>query len=880
MRPGTYPAIIRRGSSARIPAVLFLLMALGVSLDVTASAALLEPLRAVYLHPAPFNDAEMSAEQRASRIAAVLEDARDCGLSTVFPYANTSGGRAYYPSQYLRPAGTEDGDTLGLIAREAQARGLGVIPAMCVLVSGHDTPEGILETHPDWALRTPSGEPMGWISPAHAEARAWVAGMVQELVARVRPGGVLLDYLRYPNEDVLLDPASAAAFDAAAPAGETEAARKERLQRFKEESLSTLAGEISQALRSQQPDIRIGLYTWGPHVPFKHPVAQSWPDWVRNGYIDIVNISGYCYRKNYGERYLEVFEKRVRDSVELARQTGTSPSLSFALGMHTSHGALESASEITVYRSLAEKAGCPGVAVFAWAGLEKFLPDVIQGGYLRDTPHEARAASGWKVRLTVDLGRDTGQNFGSLFEAVAPDGKPAAGAGFLGAYNTYYRASRHTLHFYVKPPHGLDMVQAAPFPRPSGSSHHYLFDVAESVYATDRSGETPVQRWEAGAGRWTAVDPPQPPAFVVGRHRMECFPNRVTVDGQEAFRFDASRGAAGSYYYAQGWLFFHVAEANSPERRTAIQACPWDVGAQPEPDLEQAVVLPLTAPGEFPYSYGQLDQDVLVGSNNGGVYRFRKGQWSTLRKADPTTSFQLYAMINYRDRLLMGQYPTGELFEVEGDELKHLAGWPPRPAGAGPSAREAQTLTLYRGDLFAGVWPWGEVWRFKDADSTWEYVRRLFAEPPMTLEVQAPYEQEMTQLGEKVNNLWGQRVTALVPFREGLLASTSNKNGAPCEPRLTFLEGGRAREYGEVHRLYLPGHLSVPIAWTGVATDLEFEITPAGMSVSQDGRELGSATFPPASMDGFSIEYVRWSDGVYGPLAGRLSAESLEGPTT
>ena len=66
--------------------------------------------------------------------------------------------------------------------------------------------------------------------------------------------------------------------------------------------------------------------------------------------------------------------------------------------------------------------------------------------------------------------------------------------------------------------------------------------------------------------------------------------------------------------------------------------------------------------------------------------------------------------------------------------------------------------------------------------------------------------------------------------------------------------------------------------WLG--DGVEIEITPAGMSVSQDGRELGSATFPPASMDGFSIEHVRWSDGVYGPLAGRLSAESLEGPTT
>ena len=45
-------------------------------------------------------------------------------------------------------------------------------------------------------------------------------------------------------------------------------------------------------------------------------------------------------------------------------------------------------------------------------------------------------------------------------------------------------------------------------------------------------------------------------------------------------------------------------------------------------------------------------------------------------------------MINYRDRLLMGQYPAGELFEVEGDELETFGRLAAAAAGAGPSARK------------------------------------------------------------------------------------------------------------------------------------------------------------------------------------------------
>lgn len=93
------------------------------------------------------------------------------------------------------------------------------------------------------------------------------------------------------------------------------------------------------------------------------------------------------------------------------------------------------------------------------------------------------------------------------------------------------------------------------------------------------------------------------------------------------------------------------------------------------------------------------------GPTAAGADCFRSGAWSVLRTANPKVSFQLYTMLSYHDRLLMGQYPTGELFEIAGDEVRQIPGWPPRMPGASANAREAQTLAIYRGELFAGVWP-------------------------------------------------------------------------------------------------------------------------------------------------------------------------------
>ncbi|HOC70779.1 MAG TPA: family 10 glycosylhydrolase, partial [Candidatus Hydrogenedentes bacterium] len=191
-----------------------------------------EPFSGVYIHPSEFSDSGVAPEAREALMDAVLDGVQACGITTVIPYATTTSGKAYWPGTVVEMDGEAGWDTLGIFAGKARARGLKVMPSVCVLAAGHDAPAGILKEHPDWALRDGKGSPLGWISPANAEARAWITALVLSLVKHIEPDGIMLDYMRFPSQGgVVLDPAAMAVFDAAAPEKEDGAARKARLQR-------------------------------------------------------------------------------------------------------------------------------------------------------------------------------------------------------------------------------------------------------------------------------------------------------------------------------------------------------------------------------------------------------------------------------------------------------------------------------------------------------------------------------------------------------------------------------------------------------------------------------------------------------------------------
>ena len=420
-----------------------------------------------------------------------------------------------------------------------------------------------------------------------------------------------------------------------------------------------------------------------------------------------------------------------------------------------------------------------------------------------------------RVSLAVDFGDDRGQNFGSLFEIDDEQGHARIGAGFMGAYNTQPRSNRRTLHFYVKPADDRFDFRLSTLPKPTTDCGVYLYDFQSRLYGRSRNGSDPLLRyWDRQANAWR-IDRETPPyASAIADGILAVAPQQITWNGRAIYRVTQDRISLGEYYYANGFIFVRLYDKQSEPWVNRIAAVRWSAAQPTHFNLDQAVVLELRSANEFVYACGQLGDKVIVSTNTGGNYDFDGRRWRTLIEPNTTTSFQVYSILNFRDRLLMGQYPTGNVFEYDGDAMRLRENWPPAMPGVVDRAREAQTLAIYRGDVYCGVWPWGEVWRLDPADSRWRLVGRMFDHPEVSTRVRHPYEKEMGAFDQSLNR-WGQRVTSMIPLGDSLYVGTSAKTSAPFEPRFDFLAGGQWKDYGKVHRLTAAGHLSVSTRWTG-----------------------------------------------------------------
>jgi hypothetical protein len=328
-------------------------------------------------------------------------------------------------------------------------------------------------------------------------------------------------------------------------------------------------------------------------------------------------------------------------------------------------------------------------------------------------------------------------------------------------------------------------------------------------------------------------------------------------------------GGYFNFYYAAGHLFFYHRNNTDDQPFTHILACPWTPANDDAIDLSSAVMMKTKYERETPFTWAQYGKEVLTVSNQGGIYVFENGQWGTTLAADNRFSYQVYSSLRWHDRLLLAQYPTGNIFEYRGQEAVHLKDWPPVMPGVSSSARECQTLGIYRGDLLAGVWPWAELWR-RDRDAEkWGFASRMFTHPELTAERTHPYEAEADRFG-LVTNHWGQRVTSLIPLQDSLLLATSSKGTYEWNDRYDFLSDSQRREYGAVLRLRLPGNLAVQPDWKSGPTKLDFEFNGRRLSITQDGRQLGATQVGDDFTVDLSDVSVNWARGVFGPLNGTL----------
>lgn len=481
-----------------------------------------------------------------------------------------------------------------------------------------------------------------------------------------------------------------------------------------------------------------------------------------------------------------------------------------------------------------------------------------------------------KISVTIDRGRDLGQNFGSLFEVATDDGALVIGAGFQNLYNTRLRGDRHQIEFFIRRTDSERRFDVSALPRPNNLCGTYLYGrdgVVRSTFGGVRAWDPPQNSWREEPSLGGTEE-----SMRVGDGLLEFGDSKVRYNDRVILS-PPDRGSYQLFFYANGHLcFYHVNRGEGdyrPYKRDAegfskLYACPW-IASDEAVDLAKAVVLTLPMVGETTFAWGQSGNQVFTGSNLGGFYIFEDGAWRMLLEPKLGVSYQLYSTMTYYDRIVMGQYPAGRLFGYDGKEIADIAGWPPQPKDVSGSAREAQTTVIYGGEMFVGVWPWGELWRYSPDAKTWTLQRRMFDHPKTSDKITHPYDEE--NRGNPVSNLWGQRVTSLVTSDNHLYVSTSAKFPCDWEPeRYPFLASDKWKSYGTVYRVTAPGHLSAATKWTVGSTTLEFVVRGGGMTIRQDRQELAfTKIWNPvdASLNkALKLKAATWGDGIYGKFNG------------
>ena len=460
---------------------------------------------------------------------------------------------------------------------------------------------------------------------------------------------------------------------------------------------------------------------------------------------------------------------------------------------------------------------------------------------------------GMHIKAKVNFGEDLGHNIGTVFEARDSEGQVLFGAGFMGLFNTHFRMDRWTLQFFIR--HDDAELSCEQLPFPSDDGGNYLFDLDGRVYQSSHYRDRTMRWYDGESKAWVVDERFGIEETTSGEGMMRLAGKLLQFKGGEAY-YDGAQillqpdvGHYHHFYYSHGHLVFF--QNNAPEW-SKLHAVPWRPG-DGGLDLDKSITLDLRYAGETSFSAGQLGGEIIQSSNVGGVYAFDGSGWRIIRQSLEGVSHQLYSMLNWYDRMLIGHYPTGNLLEYvkKGMQLRHLEDWPPVMPGVSSAVREAQTTCLFGGDIYVGVWPWAELWHYDHRGDKWHFVRRMFDHPEITEEMNHPWEDRIAaynqiHAAEVVWNDWGNRTTGLPPMGDALFISTSAKGCQERGMRLAFLHDDEVwDEYRTVHRLCKPGCAAGAVAWREGETSLEFSADGDRIAIAQDGVEIASAPADP-----------------------------------
>jgi hypothetical protein len=490
---------------------------------------------------------------------------------------------------------------------------------------------------------------------------------------------------------------------------------------------------------------------------------------------------------------------------------------------------------------------------------------------LLTTRARSRASAICEIEISLELPPDIAQPFGSIFEISDHDGNLIARAFAPETSSLFHRSDGRHINFFVKggsPELALPRVLSRPSLDHAGSC---LFILSGELFATTRARLNQADdlrvlkndEWQPATG---------PPGLLCDGLQfaipVQGFPLVASHRGVEwggVRVFVPEEGMEGKYfyYYSGGFLIAYRYGNTKSGALSRLSMFKWVPG---DPPLTvDSTLLSEVLPIDYPLCFGALGRKIIFSMNSSKrVYAIDLDSFELrcIFEDQGSGSWQGYAMTQYFDRLLIGQYPSGQVYETDGRDVRPFVAR--IPLGEAWSW-EAQSFGHFHGQLLAGIWPWGQIYGYDN--KSWRLLGRCFSEPAIT-HSGAPFEQESKSSGQ-VSNAWGQRINTMLQFGNRLFVSTMNKSGSSSGEGAI---GEAAQQYGSVLCYPIENHLDWSFRWRS-RTTLLFRVWKDRAEIYQDGLLVASAAGEFSELR--HARQVRWGGGIAGDCVGLLTDSRL-----
>ena len=289
---------------------------------------------------------------------------RRCGFNAIHPNLCWAG-TAFYQSDVLpmSPDVAKRGDAFVQCGEACRRHGVEMHVWKVCWNMGHHASAAFVRkmrdagrTQKDW-----KGESKDlWLCPSHPENQKLEIDALVEL-AKKRPDGIHLDYIRYPGLECCFCEGCRVRFeeflggmvDDWPAAARDEKRLKGRWNEFRIECITKVVRQVSERVRKEAPGVKISAALFGNPSSAAASVAQNWPEWCREGLLDFACHMDYVSAT-------PLFRSQVSAQMKAAGKTPLYPGIGLSCWPNDGRDAERLAKQIQTVRDL----GLGGFTVF------------------------------------------------------------------------------------------------------------------------------------------------------------------------------------------------------------------------------------------------------------------------------------------------------------------------------------------------------------------------------------------------------------------------------------------------------------------------------------------------------------------------------------